>query len=92
MDGSVRVYSRNQEDTTSKYPDIVNSLVASVLQNTKLTDEVCKLLSSMDATDHEANSSVTTFILDSEAVAWDVDAAQILPFQVLSTRKRKVSC
>ncbi|VDK40785.1 unnamed protein product [Taenia asiatica] len=89
LDGSVRVYSRNQEDTTSKYPDIVNTLVANVLQNIKLTDEVSKLLSSIDATAHEANSSVTTFILDSEAVAWDVDAAQILPFQVLSTRKRK---
>ncbi|KAL5966031.1 DNA ligase 1 [Taenia solium] len=89
LDGSVRVYSRNQEDTTSKYPDIVNTLVANVLQNTKLTDEVGKLLSSIDATAHEANSSVTTFILDSEAVAWDVDAAQILPFQILSTRKRK---
>ncbi|EUB61809.1 DNA ligase [Echinococcus granulosus] len=89
LDGSVRVYSRNQEDTTSKYPDIVNSLVDSVLKNAKLTDEACKLLGSIDTTAHEENSSLTTFILDSEAVAWDVDAAQILPFQVLSTRKRK---
>ncbi|KAH9281818.1 DNA ligase 1 [Echinococcus granulosus] len=89
LDGSVRVYSRNQEDTTSKYPDIVNSLVDSVLKNAKLTDEACKLLGSIDTTAHEENSSLTTFILDSEAVAWDVNAAQILPFQVLSTRKRK---
>nr|CDS26305.1 DNA ligase 1 [Hymenolepis microstoma] len=95
-DGSVRVYSRNQEDNTSKYPDIVNSLVACVVEAATLSSDARKLLLSIadDAKpplkgESEENEPVTSFIIDSEAVAWDVGAQQILPFQVLSTRKRK---
>ena len=65
-DGSVKIYSRNQEDHTSKYPDIINRI-----KNT-------------------LGEKVTSCILDCEAVAWDRETKQILPFQILSTRKRKV--
>ncbi|XP_014219449.1 DNA ligase 1 [Copidosoma floridanum] len=64
-DGSVKIYSRNQEDNTSKYPDIIKRI-----PNTQ-------------------GAEVKSCVLDCEAVAWDKEKKQILPFQVLSTRKRK---
>lgn len=59
------IFSRNQENNTSKYPDIIGRI-----GNAK-------------------NETVRSCILDCEAVAWDCEKQQILPFQILSTRKRK---
>ena len=64
-DGQVHIYSRNQENNTSKYPDIVARIPSALKE------------------------SVKSCVIDSEAVAWDREKQRIMPFQVLSTRKRK---
>ncbi|AQZ18448.1 CDC9 (YDL164C) [Zygosaccharomyces parabailii] len=64
-DGTMRIYSRNGENMTERYPEI-------------------------DIRDFLVDTSSThSLIIDCEAVAWDKVNNKILPFQVLSTRKRK---
>ncbi|CAH8673673.1 unnamed protein product [Schistosoma rodhaini] len=94
--GASHVYSRNQEDNTTKYPDIVNNLMSRVLPESKLTPHAIELLSEIvkdNKIQVQSNSIVgnklESCIIDSEVVAWDRLAGHILPFQVLSTRKRK---
>jgi len=70
-DGSVRIYSRNSEDNTSKYPDII-----------------ARMKNCVEGGDGGA-VKVKSAILDTESVAWDKKQEKILPFQILSTRKRK---
>lgn len=64
--GRVSIYSRNNENSTSKYPDVIS--------------RVNHALKKPD---------VASCILDCEVVAYDTQSKKILPFQSLSTRKRK---
>ncbi|CCH46521.1 DNA ligase 1 [Wickerhamomyces ciferrii] len=65
--GEVKVYSRNSEDMSQRYPDIIDSVKGFL----------------------KPDQDTKSLILDCEAVAWDRVDEKILPFQVLSTRKRK---
>ncbi|KAF8565223.1 hypothetical protein P879_08923 [Paragonimus westermani] len=71
------VCSRDQEDTTSKYPDIVNIVMPSVLDLISLTEKARKHL------------AVEAMAQERCVAAWDRQTGQILPFQISSTRKRK---
>ncbi|KAI8334194.1 ATP-dependent DNA ligase [Chlamydoabsidia padenii] len=64
-DGKISIYSRNSEDMSVRYPDIMETISKWIKPTTQ------------------------SFILDCEAVAWDIEKSCILPFQILSTRKRK---
>lgn len=64
-DGTMKIYSRNGEDMTERYPEIH---IRDFIKDSNLTKSL---------------------IIDCEAVAWDKEQMKILPFQVLSTRKRK---
>lgn len=59
------IYSRNSENMTQKYPDIMMKI------------------------GQVARSQVTSYVLDCEVVAYNPKERKILPFQILSTRKRK---
>jgi DNA ligase 1 len=63
--GVASIFSRNSEDLSKKYPDILARLQTWVKEDT------------------------TSFVLDCESVAWDVDEKKVLPFQQLMTRKKK---
>ncbi|KAM9895615.1 hypothetical protein OXX69_010939 [Metschnikowia pulcherrima] len=70
--GEVRIYSRNSEDMSQRYPDLV-SIVKDFIKTSDLSN----------------SETPKSMLLDCEAVAWDRETRKILPFQVLSTRKRK---
>ena len=62
--GEIHVYSRNGEDNTTKYPDVIKTMPAAIA----------------------GDAPMTSFIIDSEVVAYDLKKKCLLPFQILSTR------
>lgn len=73
-DNVLRVFSRNTEDMTGKYPDVGIAVRESMqLAKVNFGDE----------------AAVTSCVLDGEVIAYDVEKKTLLPFQILSTRSRK---
>lgn len=69
----MKIFSRHLEDMTDKYPDIV-----------LLVKQYCH-----DASTSTTSSKPTSFIVDSEIVAWDTPNECTKSFQELSNRPRK---
>ena len=72
-DINVQTFSRNLENTTDRFPDVV-TMIKSVLASGKWKIN---------------RDDQSSFILDCEIVAFDPEANDILPFQTLSKRQRK---
>lgn len=79
--GEIAVFSRNSENMSAKYPDLVEqvprvSFSFILLRRRWLINQSIK-------------EGVKSFVVDAEAVAYDLETKKLLPFQDLSRRKRK---
>jgi DNA ligase-1 len=80
--GAVRIFSRNSEETTSRYPDLAETLLIAMGRAPMPAVEV-------GGGGGGGPPPVQSCVLDGEAVAFDPATGRLLPFQVLSTRQRK---
>ena len=83
-DGTVRIFSRNSEDNTSKYPDLI-ALMPKVC-GSALGPRVRMLNTRFLQVIKDQTKS---FILDAEVVAYDRETKKILPFQVTEELARR---
>ncbi|KAG7348013.1 ATP-dependent DNA ligase [Nitzschia inconspicua] len=76
-DGKLKVFSRNLLETTGKYPEVP-----------QFVQEAAR--ASMDSKEGSSKSAVAveSFVMDAEVVAFNRETGQLVPFQVLSTRKK----
>lgn len=80
-DRSIAVFSRNSENMSAKYPDLIEQ-VPRVGRTDRRTSE-------LNDCDQCCKPDVKSFVIDAEAVAFDLETKKLLPFQDLSRRKRK---
>ena len=84
-----RCLLRNSENNTSKYPDIVERLKRALKARRRLLTFTQGFEEIVMLAFCALQPEVKSIVLDAEAVAYDKEKKKILPFQVLSTRKRK---
>jgi DNA ligase-1 len=74
-DGTTKVFSRNLLDTTSKYPEVPEYVKEAAQQ-------------ACNDNDNHPNNALSSFVMDAEVVAYNRITGQLVPFQILSTRKK----
>jgi DNA ligase-1 len=86
-DGMLKVFSRNLLETSGKYPEVpifVQEAALAAVANRKETGN-----GSDDDEDNEGKPA-DSFVMDAEVVAYDHEKGQLVPFQILSTRKKMI--
>jgi len=94
-DGALKVFSRNLLETSGKYPEVplfVQEAAAAAVANRRneTGDKNNSNNNSNGTNDKEEENPANSFVLDAEVVAYDHEKGQLVPFQVLSTRKKTV--
>lgn len=92
-DGTLKVFSRNLLETSNKYPEVPLFVQEAALAAVTGREED----NGDDKNDDDNNNNnctegndqpVQSFVLDAEVVAFNQKTGQLVPFQVLSTRKK----
>jgi DNA ligase-1 len=99
VDGTLKVFSRNLLETSNKYPEVPlfvqeAARVAIITARNKSTqdDDRDNNNNNKEARgeddSNDQHQPIQSFVLDAEVVAFNQKTGQLVPFQVLSTRKK----
>ena len=87
----MRIFSRSSLDDTHKFTEVVESFASCVAEVRAQHFPLSHSASHSTQKSPWADQGVTSCIIDSECVAYDLEKQTILPFQDLSKRKKKLA-